>query len=86
MLTLVNLINIIAQLLMIIIILDVLLSYIVDPFNPVKLALDRFVHPMLTPIQKVVPPIGNIDFSPVILILTLQIINWVITSLILNIG
>lgn len=34
--------------------------------------LERAVSPILSPIQKILPPIGGMDFSPVVAILGLQ--------------
>jgi len=34
--------------------------------------LDNIVRPIMSPIQKVIPPIGNIDISPIVLMLILQ--------------
>ncbi len=34
--------------------------------------LDRIVRPVIAPFRKVIPPIGNIDISPIVAILCLQ--------------
>jgi len=36
--------------------------------------LDNIVRPVITPIQKVIPPVGNIDISPIVLCVVLQFI------------
>lgn len=51
-----------------------LLSYVLSPYHPVRMALDRILDPLLNPIRRVVPPAGMIDFSPLILILLIQLI------------
>jgi YggT family protein len=53
----------------------VVLSYFVDQYNPVRMALDRFVEPMLAPLRRSIPPISGIDLSPVALILILQVLR-----------
>ena len=44
------------------------------PDHPVREALDRIVDPFLNPIRRVVPLAGTLDFSPLILILVVQLI------------
>lgn len=71
-----------SQILIYIIIADVLLSYFVQPYNPVRVALDRLVLPLLNPIRRVVPLIGMVDISPMILIILVQLIAWILSFLI----
>jgi YggT family protein len=68
-------IDLIVDLLTLIIILHVILSYALSPYHPVREALDRVVEPMLMPIRRVLPYTGCIDFSPVILLLLVQLIG-----------
>jgi YggT family protein len=46
-----------------------------DPYHPVRRALNRLVEPLLTPIRRVVPLIGMLDISPLILIILIQVIG-----------
>ena len=62
------------QILILLVILSVILSYFMDPYHPLRRGLDRIVEPMLTPIRRVVPLVGMIDFSPLVLIILIQII------------
>ncbi len=64
-----------------IVIIDVLLSYFLSPFQPVRAFLDRIVEPLLNPIRKLVPSIGGLDFSPIVLIVILQILESMLISL-----
>jgi YggT family protein len=66
------------QILSFIIIIDALLSFVLTPFHPVRAALDRIVNPLLVPIRRIVPPIMNMDFSPVVLLLLLQLIEYLL--------
>ena len=70
------------QLLSIVIIADVFLSFFLPPNNQIRYALDRLVQPMLHPIQRFVPPVGNFDFSPVVLLILIEIIEAVIIRII----
>jgi len=63
------------QLLTLIVVVDVVLSYFMSPFHPVRMKLDRFVNPILAPIRKLLPQTGGIDFSPLVLIILLQLLN-----------
>jgi YggT family protein len=67
-------INVLFQVFSVIIIADVIVSYILSPYHPIREFLDKIVHPLLAPIQKIIPPIGGFDFSPVILLLIVQLI------------
>ena len=77
-----GLIVLIIRLLSILIIVHVVLSYFMDPFHPVRQAVDRIVDPMLTPIRQLIPPVGGIDFSPIVLLLLVQLIGSVLVNLI----
>lgn len=72
---LITFVQLISQLLTILVIVSAVLSFFMSPFHPVRNALDRIVDPLLAPIRKVVPPIQNIDFSPLIFIILLEVIT-----------
>ena len=72
------------QLLVVIVVIDVILSYFLSPWNEVRLLLDRVVEPMLRPIRRFIPSMSGLDFSPLVLIILLQIIGSVLRSLILS--
>ena len=69
-----------------VVIASVLLSYILDPYHPIRQALDRIVDPFLAPIRRVMPTsMGGLDFSPMVLILLVwflsRLIIWLLLSL-----
>lgn len=68
------------QLFSLVVVLNVILSYFMSPFDPFKQTLDRFIEPFLRPIRRIVPPIGMMDFSPVVLIVLLQIVAAIVRS------
>jgi YggT family protein len=70
-----------AQLIMILVIAHVILSYFMDPYHPIRAFVDRLVEPLLSPIRRVVPLVGMFDFSPFILIILVQLIQRVLISL-----
>ena len=66
------------QLVILIVVIDVVLSYFMSPFDPIRKNLGRFVDPMLNPIRRVLPPVSGIDFSPFVLIILLQVLAMII--------
>ena len=77
---LIRLINILAQFLILLVIVKVILSYFMDPFHPVRRTIDNLVEPFLAPIRRVVPLVGMFDFSPLVLIILVQILSSVLIS------
>jgi len=67
-----------------IVIASVLLSYFMSPYHPVKQALDRIVEPFLAPIRRVVPSVGMFDFSPIILILAVELIKTLLINILIS--
>ncbi len=65
---------------------DVLLAFVLNPFHPVRRALDLVVEPMLAPIRRIVPAAGGLDFSPAILIILIQILGRVLVTLLASLG
>lgn len=84
MIIIVQLIHLIAQIITILVIVQVVLSYFMSPFHPIRQAIDRFIEPMLAPIRRVLPPMGMLDFSPLVLIILVQIIDSILTRLLLS--
>jgi len=78
---LITLVNFLSQALILVVIVSVILSYFVQPYHPVRRALDTIVEPLLSPIRRVVPLVGMIDFSPLILIILIEIVSFVLRNL-----
>jgi YggT family protein len=66
----------------ILIIAKVVLSYFMSPYHPVRMTIDRIVEPLLNPIRRVVPPVGMLDLSPIVLIVLLQISGTILKRII----
>jgi YggT family protein len=79
-----SLINWIIELITLLVIMQVILSYFMSPFHPVRQFIDRIVEPMLRPIRRLLPQTGMIDFSPLVLIILLQVLNGVLRSIFLR--
>ncbi len=74
----------ISQLLVLLVVVSVILSYFMDPYHPIRRSIDSVVEPMLAPIRRVVPLIGMLDLSPLILIILLQVVSNLIISFLLT--
>lgn len=75
MILLAQIINTLANLYVWIVIASILMSYFVDPYHPVRQGVDNLVRPLLDPIRRVVPPVGMFDFSPLVLIVLIQVLS-----------
>lgn len=78
--TLVELIRYSVYLLTVIILIAAVLSWI-NPYAPLAPLFNNLSRPFLKPIQRVIPPIANVDLSPLILLLVLQIALTLLASL-----
>lgn len=78
--TLIMLINIAAQLLILLIIVSAVLSYFMSPYHPVRSAVDRIVEPLLMPIRRVIPPLGMFDLSPLVLYFLVRAVSWALIN------
>ena len=78
---LITIISALQQILILLVILSVILSYFMDPYHPVRRGLDRLVEPMLNPIRRVVPLVGMLDFSPLVLIILIQVVGGLLARL-----
>lgn len=76
-----SIILVIEQALYLLILLKVILSYFMDPFHPIRQSIDRLIEPMLRPIRQVVPSFGRFDFSPLILLILVQIVGAILRNI-----
>lgn len=65
-----------------IVIIKVLLSYFLSPYHPVREAIDKLVDPLLEPIRRNLPPVGMFDFSPLVLIILIQVVDSLLRQII----
>lgn len=70
-----QMISLLANLLIILIFIWVIVSWILSPYHPLREALDRIVEPMLAPIRRVVPMVGMLDLSPMILMILIELLS-----------
>ena len=82
----IRMINIIVQLITLLVIIKVFLSYFLLPYHPLRYNLDRIIEPMLVPIRKFIPLIGSMDLSPLVLIIIIQVFGKIVISLLSTIS
>ncbi|MDR1889869.1 MAG: YggT family protein [Zoogloeaceae bacterium] len=70
-LALMNLLRLVIYLFCIVLIVQAVLSW-VNPWSPLMPTLRQLTHPLLAPVQRLIPPISGIDLSPLVVILLLQ--------------
>ena len=50
----------------------------IDPYNPVVRFINETTEPLMAPFRRLIPPVGGIDFSPMIMLFVLQLLqNWI---------
>jgi len=74
----VTIIRMIFNILNFIILIDIVVSFFLSPYHPIRAALDRIVNPLLAPIRRILPQTGMFDFSPIVLVLILQLLEYLI--------
>jgi len=85
MVIIVEIIHFAIRIFILLIIVQAVLSYFMSPFDPVRQRIDRLVAPLLEPIRRVVPPLGGrLDISPIILIILLQLVDYLLTRMLLS--
>lgn len=84
MVVVVQVIHFVIRILMLLVIVQAVLSYFMSPYDPIRQRIDRLVAPLLAPIRRVVPPVGMVDFSPVVLIILLQLVDILLSRLLLS--
>lgn len=58
----------------------------IQPGLPLNRILTRITSPVLKPFQKLIPPISGIDFSPLVPLILIQLLNIMVVSSIISTG
>ena len=60
----------------------VLMSWLnVNPYSPVGQVIYNLTEPVLAPVRNLLPPAGGLDFSPIIVLVALQILGQILVSM-----
>ena len=82
---LITFVNLLFQILSWAIIIRVLLSWVrIDPYHPLIRLLDQITEPILVPLRRLLPTAGGLDFSPIIAIVLLSLVQRLIISLLFS--
>jgi YggT family protein len=79
---LVGVIQFITLALTLVVLADVFLGYFLPPYHSLRRVLDSIVEPMLAPIRRLLPMVGMFDFSPVVLLILIQVLQSVLIQII----
>ena len=79
---LVLVVNITAQAITLLMLAYAILSWVAKPWNQIRRFVDRISEPLLAPIRRVIPLVGMVDISPLVLILLVQLIARVLGNII----
>lgn len=80
----VDLIVLLINVLTILILAHVLLTWILPPYHPLRETLDRIVEPILMPIRRILPYTGGLDLSPLVLLLLVQLVGRLLIGLLIG--
>jgi YggT family protein len=83
---LITLINYLSLAFSLLLIAYVVLSYFMDPYHPVRNTVNRLVNPILNPIRRLLPRTGMMDFSPIVAIILVQVLESILKSLLLSLA
>jgi YggT family protein len=83
---LITLINFLSLAFSLLLIAYVVLSYFMDPYHPVRNTVNRLVNPILNPIRRLLPRTGMMDFSPIVAIILVQVLESILKSLLISLA
>jgi YggT family protein len=71
----------VAEFLSLLIIADALLSFVLPPTHAIREAIGRILQPIYAPIRRILPPMGMFDFTPIVVLLLIQVLVIILTSI-----
>jgi len=74
-------IQVFSQVITLLVFVHVILSFVMSPVHPFRQAVDRLIEPLLSPIRRVLPQTGMFDFSPLVLIILVQLVSSILLNL-----
>ncbi len=57
-----------------------------DPYNPIVQFLYRATDPVLEPVRRVLPPLGPVDFSPIVVFLLIMFLRGFLVESLIDMG
>lgn len=68
------------------IIIQVILSWVSQGYNPNTAIFDQMAQPILEPFQRLIPPMGGLDLSPIVAIIAIKLTQIVVVGSIAQMG
>jgi YggT family protein len=79
-------IQLVATGLTLLILANIVMSFVLSPWHPLRRTLDSWVSPLLAPIRRVLPPVGMFDFSPLVMVILIQLAQEVLITVVRSLG
>lgn len=54
--------------------------------NPALMLVNQLVEPVMAPLQRIIPPMGGLDFSPILLFLIINVLKIFLSGLLASLG
>ena len=82
-------VNIIFRIFTILVFARVILSWVrIDPYHPTWGPILRFIYqmtePIMEPVRRLIPPMGGLDWTPLIVLIGLDLLRGVLVNLLLS--
>lgn len=70
------------QLYSLVILARVLMSWVnIDPYSPLARIIFDLTEPVLAPVRNLLPPTAGLDFSPIIVMVLLQVVGQILVTM-----
>jgi YggT family protein len=76
-----GLINLVAWLLCAVLIVDAIVSFMLEPWHPARRFLDRLADPFVQPFRRILPPVGGLDFSIMAALIVIQLVGQLLVQM-----
>ena len=77
-----SIIGLLIELYSFVILARVLMSWVnVDPYSPLARVIYDLTEPVLAPVRNLLPPAAGLDFSPIIVLVLLQIVGSMLANM-----
>ena len=83
--SLITAVHLAAWILSVLLIADILVSYFLNPFHLIRRTLDSVIQPLLEPIRRVLPNVGMLDLSPIVLLILIRIVEELLVSILISV-
>jgi YggT family protein len=78
---LIQVIFLLIQLIQIVLLVYVITTWVLPPYNSFRITLANIFEPVLAPLRNLIPPMGGLDFSVLVLFVILYIITNILAGI-----